>query len=60
MLVMTILEFLSRRLSVDGLVKAIACDQRFQKTPSPTLERHRAPQRQSGNERTLLGSNGSC
>src|SRR5258708_35940584 len=32
---MTILELLSLHLSVDGLVNAIACDQRFQKTPSP-------------------------
>src|SRR5258708_6901838 len=32
---MTIIELLSLHLSVDGLVKAIACDQRFQKTPWP-------------------------
>jgi hypothetical protein len=42
---MTILELLSLHLSVDGLVNAIACDQRFQKTPSPKrlkdMARHR-------------------
>lgn len=32
---MTILEHLPLHLSVDGLVKAMTCDQRFQKTPSP-------------------------
>jgi hypothetical protein len=54
---MTILELFSLHLSVDGLVKAIACDQRNHRQ---TPERHRAPQGQSGNERPpLLGSNGS-
>src|SRR5260370_30595003 len=32
---LTILELLSLHLGVDGLAKAIACDQPFQKTPSP-------------------------
>src|SRR5216683_2885262 len=36
---MTILELLSLHLSVDGLVNAIACDQRFQKTQWQNAER---------------------
>src|SRR4030088_3180732 len=38
--VMTILEFRSLHLSLDGLVKAIACDQRFQKAPWLCLRRN--------------------
>jgi hypothetical protein len=36
---MTILELLSLHLSVGGLVKAIACDQRFQKALSPNARK---------------------
>src|SRR5712671_5946195 len=36
---MTILELLSLQLTVDGPVNAIACDQRFQKTPSPSARK---------------------
>jgi hypothetical protein len=56
---MTILELLSLHLSVDGLVKAIACNQLFKKHYRQTLERHRAPQGKAAMNVPLLGSNGS-
>jgi hypothetical protein len=52
---MTILEFSSLHLSVDGLVKALACDQRtIAKRPKDI-----GATGASGNESPLLGSNGS-
>src|ERR1700693_3160430 len=54
---MTILELLSLHLSVDGLARQ--GDSLLSHDHLQTPKRQRAPQGQSGNERPLLGSNGS-